>query len=729
MLVADLFCGAGGSSTGARRALERRGKTMKLVAVNHWSVAIETHSKNHPDAEHFCANAYRLAPLDAVPGGELDLLMASPTCTFHSRARGGKPTSWGQRYGRMTPTQVVRWVTDLKVRCLIVENVPEFVDWGPVHRAIVCPECEGVLAGPGSCGNEDCGAACTRVWQRGLKRVIPEKCRQKATRCRPGRPCKRKVGVYFRTWLRKLRTAGFQVDHRVLNAADYGDATTRRRFFLVGRSDGVAPQWPDPTHSRDGSSDLFGESRQRWRPAREIIDWSLRGRSIFTRKRPLSPKTLARIHAGAVKFGWPQPLVEMIERHMAGEPVKVADRGHLIAGDPLVFQVNQGHGRTRNIRSVDSPMQTVVTRASFGVAEPLADGEPFVTVLRRNADGRSVDRPVPTVTAGGTHIGLAEPFVSAYNGNKNGKPRAPRSIDEPLATQPTANRFAIAEPLVVRSDMHKSNAMCVRSPDDPLATVTTRGGFAVAEPFVFGNRTNNVPKEVGKAPLPTATTSTGGGMALVLPQHGTNPARPVSVPAPVVTTTSRGIALVIPQGGGGVARKVEAPVPTIACDGAHALVAPYYGQSAARPASRPLPTITTRDRFGLVTPVTHAGGKGRARDVEQPLPTVTGAHRGELGFVTAAFGERAGQAPRVRSVDEPAPTICAKGRVNLVQGAHYDVLFRMLQPHELAAAMGFDSDETAYEFCGNKTEVTKQIGNAVAVGTATALVGALMGVA
>jgi site-specific DNA-cytosine methylase len=47
-LVADLFCGAGGSSTGARRALASLGLQMNLVAVNHWNVAIETHAGTIP---------------------------------------------------------------------------------------------------------------------------------------------------------------------------------------------------------------------------------------------------------------------------------------------------------------------------------------------------------------------------------------------------------------------------------------------------------------------------------------------------------------------------------------------------------------------------------------------------------------------------------------------------------------------------------------------------------
>ena len=90
-LVADLFCGAGGSSTGARRALASLGLQMNLVAVNHWNVAIETHSRNHPEARHYCQDVNGVKPAEIVPEGRLDLLMASPTCTYHSRARGGKP--------------------------------------------------------------------------------------------------------------------------------------------------------------------------------------------------------------------------------------------------------------------------------------------------------------------------------------------------------------------------------------------------------------------------------------------------------------------------------------------------------------------------------------------------------------------------------------------------------------------------------------------------------------
>jgi DNA (cytosine-5)-methyltransferase 1 len=138
--------------------------------------------------------------------------------------------------------------------------------------------------------------------------------------------------------------------------------------------------------------------------------------------------------------------------------------------------------------------------------------------------------------------------------------------------------------------------------------------------------------------------------------------------------------------------------------------------------------VTSKARFGLVMPVTHGGDtSNRARDLDEPLPTITTAKRGELAFITAAFGEREGQAPRVHSVDEPAPTVCATGHVNLVEAAlvdelGYDILFRMLEPHELAGAMSLAD----HQFLGTKEQKTRQIGNAVPAETAAALVGALM---
>jgi site-specific DNA-cytosine methylase len=102
----------------------------ELVCVNHWPTAIETHTLNHLEARHYVQDIATVRPHLLVPEGYLDLLMASPTCTHHSVARGGKPTS-DQR--RSHPWHIITWLTELRVKRIIIENVWEFCGWGPVN--------------------------------------------------------------------------------------------------------------------------------------------------------------------------------------------------------------------------------------------------------------------------------------------------------------------------------------------------------------------------------------------------------------------------------------------------------------------------------------------------------------------------------------------------------------------------------------------------------------------
>lgn len=200
MLIGDLFCGAGGLSNGAKRAMRQLDLPVKLIGVNHWPVAIETNRRNHrEDADRIhCADLESALPLTLVPEGRLDLLIAAPSCVFHSRARGGRPVHDQQR---MDPWHVVRWCTELRVTRILVENVPEFMDWGP----------------------------CSLV---------------------TGRPIPSRRGEYFRAWVAALEAVGFKVDWKVVCCAHFGDPTTRRRFFLIGRSDGKRLTWPEFTHDR-----------------------------------------------------------------------------------------------------------------------------------------------------------------------------------------------------------------------------------------------------------------------------------------------------------------------------------------------------------------------------------------------------------------------------------------------------------------------------------------------
>ena len=141
----------------------------------------------------------------------------------------------------------------------------------------------------------------------------------------------------------------------------------RQRFILIGRSDGKALRWPEPTHARGGAVDLLG-ARLPWRAAADIIDWTIPGRSIFGRARPLRPNTIRRIHAGAVRYGWPQPHIDALQALLDGrEPV------------------------------LDVPAE---------------EAEPLLLQLRGTspehvaASARGVDQPLGTITASGQHFGI-----------------------------------------------------------------------------------------------------------------------------------------------------------------------------------------------------------------------------------------------------------------------------------------------------------------------------------
>lgn len=514
--AADLFCGAGGTSSGLYHACGQMNRTLDLVAVNHWEKAIDTHRANHPDARHICATLENINPREVVKSGRLNILVASPECTHHSIARGGKPVN---DQLRASAWHILRWIEMLQIDNLLIENVKEFRDWGPT----------GVN----------------------------------------GKPLKRRKGETYQAFLTALRSMNYTVEDRVLNAADYGDPTSRHRLFIMARRGNKKIVWPTPTHAENVNPNLFGDILKPHRTAREIIDWDLPGESIFSRKKPLAKATMARIAAGLRKYG--------------GQ-----------------------------------------------------NAEPFLVMLYGSNDARSVDRPMPTVTAGGNHIGVCRPFVLGQQSCS-----APRSVDKPLPTISTAGAIALVEPFIVR--YHGNHAgkddgeKRTHTIEQPLPTLDTSNRYALVEPFV----------------IPIDNSSNG--------------------------------------------------------------------QSGAKSIDAPLGTIITQPPFGLCEPfITIMKGKSNTRDIDSPVPTITTNPHLYLcePFITKYYGT--GQA---KSVNEPLDTVTTKDRFGLVEPcsdgeAVYDIRFRMLQPHELAAAMSFDRD---YKFSGNKGDQIKQIGNAVPVRTATAL--------
>jgi DNA (cytosine-5)-methyltransferase 1 len=729
-LVADLMCGAGGSSEGARLAFEKLGYEMVLKVLNHWQRSIDTHSVNHPQAEHYCQDIATVRPHMVVREGYLDLMMASPSCVFHSVARGGKPTSDQQR---SDPWHIIAWLTELEVRNAIIENVWEFTKWTAVD---------------------------------------PD----------TGRPVKSREGEYFRAWLDIWHRLGFTTEFKKLNSANYGGATTRLRFIMKACRDRRMVAWAPLTHSKNAAV----AGTKRWRPAREIIDWSIKGKSIFARPVPLAPKTLVRILAGARKFGWHPGFIAVLAPEIERSCLYVVRKSF---SQRHAGKADVRRARRARVRQYAGWLRHMRGKAVRPWAARSGTAPPIVVTLRKNADGRSIEMPAPAVAANGTHIALAEPVVvnmkgrstasnidnpsptqTAHtshlyvaepvimNGRKNNQAKPVSAA--PVPTLDTKGGVWLAEPFVV-TVAHGNSARenspderrC-RSADDPLQTIHAGGGkFAVAEPFVLATGSTGAPRAV-EEPIPTATTGGAGsddpGCArpmLVEPfilsrhgeGHGETRAHSIDDPAPTASCSGAGYVVepfVLSQASGGAARAVSEPIPTATAGGAggsHALISPYYGTGSGETCSTvesPLPTATGTARFGLVIPITHNDASNRARDVDvEPLPTLTAANRGELAFITAQFGEREGQAARVHDIAQPVPGICATGHVNLVEpeidaGLKFDILFRMFETHELAAAMGFHRGRK-YQFTGTKTEQIKQIGNAVSVEMMEAEVAAL----
>lgn len=444
MLVADLLCGAGGSSTGAKRALAELGLDMELVCVNHWDVAIDTHQRNHREARHYVQDIATVRPHILVPEGYLDLLMASPTCTHHSVARGGKPTSDQQR---SDPWHIVTWLTELRVKRIIIENVWEFIGWGPVNP-------------------------------------------------KTGKPIASRKGEYFHAWTETLRRLGFDLEWRKLNAADYGDATTRQRFILMGRSDGRKIHWPMPTHAkRDATKTGLFEDKTPWKPAREIIDWGIKGRSIFNRKKPLAPKTLSRIYAGAVKFGWPEPYIVVLRNHMAAQgldqplPTIAANGGHIAIAEPIIMKQNF----RRDQQGIDDPLPTIMTQARVGLVEP------FMLSQASGGSPRAASDPVPTIPTGGAHA-----LISPYYGSGSGE--TCNSVNDSLPTITSKGRFGMVVPVT-----NSNGGAVARNVDvDPVPTMTTaKGGEFAFIAAQFGEREGQAPRVHDIAEPTPAITATG----------------------------------------------------------------------------------------------------------------------------------------------------------------------------------------------------------------------------
>jgi DNA (cytosine-5)-methyltransferase 1 len=358
----------GGASTGIEAALGRKVD----VAVNHSEIALAVHKANHPKTVHLTSNIWDVDPFIATRGRHVDLLWASPDCTSHSRAKGGKPRSHNIRSLAHVVTQ---WARAVAPRLICVENVPEFEEWCPLDA--------------------------------------------------DGFPIKSRSGETFARWCGELRLLGYNVEHRVLDASRYGAPTKRKRLFIIARRDGLPVQWPEPTH---------GPGLLPLRSAAECIDWSLPCRSIFERKKPLADKTLWRIAQGIKRYvlddpapfivgGYVPTLIQTGYGERPGQRPRYLDLSSplntVVAGGSkhaLVSAfISRYYSGQRPVigKKLDAPLPTVtawdhnslaaVTLAKFRGTDPSQPG---------CADIRA---PLGTISAGGVHFGEVRALLETHN--------------------------------------------------------------------------------------------------------------------------------------------------------------------------------------------------------------------------------------------------------------------------------------------------------------------------
>ena len=425
LLYIDLFCGAGGTSTGVENARYEDEQCAKVVAcVNHDANAIASHAANHPDALHFTEDirTLELSPLVAhvermkkIYPDALVVLWASLECTNFSKAKGGQPRDADSR---TLAEHLFRYIEAIVPDYIQIENVEEFMSWGDMDEK--------------------------------------------------GHPISKDKGRCYEKWKRNVRKYGYDFDWRILNAADYGAYTTRKRFFGIFAKRGLPIVFPEPTHCKDGKSDMFGKL-EKWKPVKEVLDFSDEGESIFCRKKPLAEKTLERIYAGLIKF---------------------------VAGGKEAFIVKYNSmSRTGKYQapSVDEPCPVVATQGRLALAK--------VNFLSKQFSGQpdskniSVDGPAGTITCKDHHA-----FVSAYYGNGHN-----HSVELPAPTVTTKDRLALVNSVFIDNQYGTGKPTSI---EQPVGTVTTVPKFNMVscKPWIMNTAFSNVGSSI-EQPSQTITAN------------------------------------------------------------------------------------------------------------------------------------------------------------------------------------------------------------------------------
>ena len=432
LLYIDLFCGAGGTSTGVENARYEDEQCAKVVAcVNHDANAIASHAANHPDALHFTEDirTLELSPLVAhvermkkIYPDALVVLWASLECTNFSKAKGGQPRDADSR---TLAEHLFRYIEAINPDYIQIENVEEFMSWGDMDEH--------------------------------------------------GHPISKDKGRCYEKWKRNVKRYGYDFDWRILNAADYGAYTTRKRFFGIFAKRGLPIVFPEPTHCKYGKNDMFGRL-EKWKPVKDVLDFSDEGESIFCRKKPLAEKTLERIYAGLIKF---------------------------VAGGKEAFIVKYNSmSRTGKYQapSVDEPCPVVATQGRLALAKVNFVHSSFVSAYYGNGHNRSVEQPAPTVTTKDRLALVNTSFLCSYNFKDTGK-----NINLPCPTLLTKDRLALVNSVFIDNQYGTGKPTSIEL---PVGTVTTVPKFNMVscKPWIMNTAFSNIGSSI-EQPSQTITAN------------------------------------------------------------------------------------------------------------------------------------------------------------------------------------------------------------------------------
>ena len=425
LFVIDLFCGAGGLSEGVEEARLNGNRCAKVVCcVNHDKNAILSHDANIPDALHFIEDirTLELSPINTIVErirelypDSMIMLHASLECTNFSKAKGGQPRDADSR---TLAEHLFRYIDVIAPDYIQIENVEEFMSWGDMDEN--------------------------------------------------GKPISMDKGRLYQKWVRNVKKYGYNFEHRILNAADFGAYTTRKSFFGIFAKKSLPIVFPEPTHCKGGRQDMFSRL-EKWKPVKDVLDFSDEGTTIF-REKPLAEKTLERIYNGLIKF---------------------------VAGGKDAFLVKYNSmNRTGkyNAPGIDEPCPVVTTQNRLGVAQ--------VCFLSKQFSGHpesknvSVEEPAGTITCRDHHA-----FVSAHYGNGFN-----RSVNEPSATVTTKDILSLVTPRFIANEYSGGGQHTSIDNICPAILTNPKQKLITCKPWIMNTSFSNIGSNI-EEPAQTITAN------------------------------------------------------------------------------------------------------------------------------------------------------------------------------------------------------------------------------